>query len=326
MKSRMFFSFIAAVAPFFGIAQTDDMYFVPRKETKEQKERHVDAQPAVRTVPRTEASMPEEYAGGSSRDVDEYNRRYKWNNDSITAEGGDAGEEDVQDSEGDYSCSRRIIRFNAPVIGVAVSSPLYWDLHYGPASIYWDVYDDGFYAYASPAGWYWGASFSWGYHPFWWGWHGAWYAGWHSPWYWGAHWHHPHWGHPGAGWHSPRPVVRPSVRYREGSLLARGASRAAARNRYSTGRAVQSATGNVRRGTSGSAARSSASRSSSVTRQAARSRASSSTARSVTRPVRSSGTTRSVSRSTFRPSISSHGRSGGGFSPSRGGGARGGRR
>ena len=38
MKNRILFSLVVAVIPFFSFAQIDDMYFVPQKETKEQKE------------------------------------------------------------------------------------------------------------------------------------------------------------------------------------------------------------------------------------------------------------------------------------------------
>lgn len=322
MKGRVLFSFIAAAAPCLGFAQTDDMYFIPGKEAKTQEVRRTEPQSVAGTAHRNTAR--EVYAGGSTRDVDEYNRRYQWTNDSISADSGDIRDSD----EEDYACSRRIIRFNAPVIGVAVSSPLYWDLRYGPASFYWDVYDDGLYAYAFPSDWYWWPSSFWGwglYHLHGWGWYG----GWYDPWLWGAHWHHPHWGYPGPGWHSPRRVARPSVRYREGSLLARGgASRAEARNRYSTGRAVRAADSNARTRTSRGTTRYTPHRSSNTatTRQASRTQ-STSTSRGSTRSARSSDFTRSSgSRSIFRPSTSSHGRSGGGFSPSRGGGARGGRR
>ena len=224
MKNRILFSLVVAVIPFFSFAQIDDMFFVPQKETKEQKEQQTRSQPSMHAISESVATTASnEHVQNNARDVDEYNRQYRWENDSTAANEEETANEEnaradsIQGLEEDYQYTKRILRFNTPTIGVAVSSPLYWDLRYGPNSIYWDVYDDGFYAYAYPSSWYWGPTFSyswgWGlYNPFW-GWGGPWYAGWYDPWYWGPHWHHPHWGHPGHGWYPSRPVTRPSVRY-----------------------------------------------------------------------------------------------------------------
>ncbi len=242
MRNKIWISFLAVMMPLLGYSQVDDMYFVPKKETKKDKKQS--DKPFF--VERAEAEekqqrqyVPEEYSQATERDVDEYNRRYR--NDGlhmIEDESDGAGEDstylerDVDEASEDYRYSKRILRFNTPTIGVAVSSPLYWDLRYGPNSIYWDVYDDGFYAYAYPSvwnSWYWGPSysFSWGWgvrNPYW-GWGGPWYAGWYDPWYYRPYWHHHHhWGAPGHN-HPTRPVTRPSTSYRENSSLARGNSR-----------------------------------------------------------------------------------------------------
>ena len=117
-----------ALLPFAGFAQVDDMYFIPRKEEPKK------AEPvAARDVPRPSAvadtGVPAEepvYATGEIRDVDEYNRRgYEAWADSLSE---DSVEEASEDSGEDYACSKRILRFCTPTIGVAVSSPLYWDL------------------------------------------------------------------------------------------------------------------------------------------------------------------------------------------------------
>lgn len=196
MKNRILFSLVVAVIPFFSFAQIDDMYFVPQKETKEQKEQQTRSQPSMHAISESVATTASnEHVQNNARDVDEYNRRYRWENDSTAANEEETANEEnaradsIQGLEEDYQYTKRILRFNTPTIGVAVSSPLYWDLRYGPNSIYWDVYDDGFYAYAYPSSWYWGPTFSyswgWGlYNPFW-GWGGPWYAGWYDPWYWG---------------------------------------------------------------------------------------------------------------------------------------------
>lgn len=339
MKSRILFSLVLAAIPFFGFAQMDDdMYFVPKKTTKEQPKKNAvtsadkpsdtPVSSGISYVPATTA----DYSGGTTRDIDEYNRRDRWTEDVETEAEDDSmtAAEPIQDPEEAYQYSKRILRFNTPTIGVAVSSPLYWDLRYGPNSIYWDVYDDGFYAYAYPTTWnslYWGPSFSvswgWGgYNPYWgWGrpWYDPWYAGWHNPWYHGPHWHHPHWnnphwGHPGHGAPS-----RPSVRYRENSTLARGNSRpSTTRIGSTTGNRVSDKTNNtVRRGTPNTSGR----RPSTTSRQPSRNESATPQTRPQRQPSRGTSMTPSTSRSnSFRPSISTPGRSTGGGMPSRSGG------
>ena len=154
MKNRILFSLVVAVIPFFSFAQIDDMYFVPQKETKEQKEQQTRSQPSMHAISESVATTASnEHVQNNARDVDEYNRRYRWENDSTAANEEETANEEnaradsIQGLEEDYQYTKRILRFNTPTIGVAVSSPLYWDLRYGPNSIYWDVYDDGFYAY-----------------------------------------------------------------------------------------------------------------------------------------------------------------------------------
>ena len=158
MKNRILFSLVVAVIPFFSFAQIDDMYFVPQKETKEQKEQQTRSQPSMHAISESVATTASnEHVQNNARDVDEYNRRYRWENDSTAANEEETANEEnaradsIQGLEEDYQYTKRILRFNTPTIGVAVSSPLYWDLRYGPNSIYWDVYDDGFYAYAYPS-------------------------------------------------------------------------------------------------------------------------------------------------------------------------------
>lgn len=337
MGSRILFSLVAAAFSIIGFAQADDMYFVPQKVKKEKTEQKPRTPaPVVAETPVTAAD--DEVAGGSDRDVDEYNRRYQWKEDGSATDAEEEAADDAVGDDGDgYECSRRIVLFNAPTIGVAVSSPLYWELRYGPNSFYWDVYDDGLYAYAYPSSWYWASPYSWSwswgwglYRPYW-GWH----VGWHSHWYWGAHhWHRPYWGGHYHGWHSPRPLVRPSLRYRQGSSLARGASRPGLSTGHSAGRAARGTGGAARRSVTTRTPSGTTRRSSATTGRTTPSRSTPATRRSTPSTSRSTPATRSgtssTSRSTFRPSVSSPGRSGG-FSPSRGGsmrggGARGGRR
>lgn len=342
MKTRIFLSILMASLPFTGFAQMDDMYFVPQKEEPKKESTVVvtyrDDQPAAAEESVQENQPEANYATGELRDVDEYNRRGRWAeedsypDDSLSAADSTEVEAMGEGSGDDYACSKRILRFCTPTVGVAVSSPLYWDLCYGPNAIYWDVYDDGIYAYAFPSSWsafYWGPYYSWGWGwNYYWGWGGPWYAGWYDPWYWRPYWHnYPHWGHPGPGIAS-RPLNRPSVRYREHSSLALGKARRNSRGVTSTRTTANRRNSSVRSRISDNDYQ--PARSTTTTRQPMRS--TTTTTRTTTyTPSRSSSFTPS-SRSSYRPTFSSPSRSGGGgggFSPSRGGGgggARGGRR
>ena len=142
MKNRILFSLVVAVIPFFSFAQIDDMYFVPQKETREQKEQQTRSQPSMHAISESVATTASnEHVQNNARDVDEYNRRYRWENDSTAANEEETANEEnaradsIQGLEEDYQYTKRILRFNTPTIGVAVSSPLYWDLRYGPNSI-----------------------------------------------------------------------------------------------------------------------------------------------------------------------------------------------
>ena len=96
------------------------------------------------------------------RDVDEYNRRYDAKDNEFAMEDDTlyVKEKAVSDPDGewvngfngsqdDYEYAERIIRFRNPRFAVSISSPLYWDIVYGTI-LDWNVYTDGFYAYAFP--------------------------------------------------------------------------------------------------------------------------------------------------------------------------------
>ena len=86
MKNRILFSLVVVVIPFFSFAQIDDMYFVPQKETKEQKEQQTRSQPSMHAISESVATTASnEHVQNNARDVDEYNRRYRWENDSTAA-------------------------------------------------------------------------------------------------------------------------------------------------------------------------------------------------------------------------------------------------
>ena len=130
---------------------------------------------------------------GNARDIDEYNRRYDASDYEFSAQNdtlyiderkndGLKGEwvgGEFNGSADDYEYATRIIRFRNPRYAISISSPIYFDVVYGLNTWDWNVYTDGFYAYAFP-------TFS---NPLWWdwrfnsfGWWGYPYYGWHWGW------------------------------------------------------------------------------------------------------------------------------------------------
>ena len=260
MKTKVLLTLFMIALPFCGWAQEDDMYFLPKKKEKVETKPVSPPVTVTRKVETVVRVQPRNDSQNTSlRDVDEYNRRSSYrsstdyNNDTIyiDEEQSENNTEETLQEEGrwvngfegtdeDYTYAKRILLFRSPTIGIPASSPLYWDLCYGPNSIYWNVYDDGLYAYAFPNYWndyYWGyPSYSWGFYggSSWWNFHfgrpgygcGYPYYGYYDPWYGGwPHHHHGWW--PGGGGHRPGwpSGERPSVYRREGRVLSdRGGS------------------------------------------------------------------------------------------------------
>lgn len=377
MKTAILISIMMVMLPIGTYAQYDDMYFVPKKEKKAETKETQSAssrQEVRQTSMVTSTPVLRESDNGftldsetdystslsDERDVDEYNRRYMFYDggseeadtlyeDSVAAEEEGEWVNGFNGSDADYQYTKRILRFYTPTVGIPVSSPLYWDLCYGPDAIYWNVYDDGFYAYAFPSSWnslYYSPAFSWswGWRPWGWGysWYGGWYSPWYDPWYYGpwygyGWYHHPHyWGpHYGGGW-AGRPVNRPSVRYREGYSGGRISSVRPSRTTTgtrvtptrSTGtRVTPSGTGGRINGTRGTSGRGTGTvvRPSGTTTRVAPSRGTVSSVRNNT-PVRTTTTNTQTTRPTQRQfSAPSTVRSTPSFSPSRssiGGGGR----
>jgi len=154
-----------------GLQAQDDMYFTPKKSSKEAKE-----------------TLPVIY-NDNPRNVDEYNRRGNfashYSNIGVDSISGDVIELQTDSSfvgddgvnynpEDDYACSRRMSRFD----------DFYWydPWYYGWYGPYW---------YGSP---YWYAHYGWGwYDP----WYDPWYYGYYRPWGyygWGG-WPHHGWGY-----------------------------------------------------------------------------------------------------------------------------------
>lgn len=226
MKKLVLLSFLLAALPQLSMAQSigDDLYFVPKKEKKEKTTKVervaentvtvITSDGEIRQIPVSDAGVATvsskqlqkaaatvRDASGVARDVDEYNRRYTSvdNEEEYLLED---TEETYADNDGewvngfegtqsDYEYATRLIRFRSPRVAVPVSSPLYWDIVYTWSPFDWNVYTDGFYAYAFP---------TWS-NPAWWSWH-------HDPWHWNYGWNwHIGWGGWGFGWEIGRAHV-----------------------------------------------------------------------------------------------------------------------
>ena len=233
MKKIVYFLLFALCLPIGLMAQSvdDDLYFIPSKDKQEKKETPVKKETKkqvtnIYTSPGTTVVVQDRK--GRTRDVDEYNRRYDardnefvMDNDTLYIKeksnpdlDGEWVTGEFNGTEDDYEYAERIIRFRNPRFAISISSPLYWDVVYGPNSWDWNVYTDGMYAYAFPTfsnplwwdsrygsyGWGWNRPYyAWGYSPgYWGGWYGGYWGGWYGGGYWG---HHHHWhGGPSWGW------------------------------------------------------------------------------------------------------------------------------
>ena len=190
MKKAIYFFLFVGWCSSSAIPQNinDDLYFVPSKNKQETKKDAITTTAAEKESERTTEHI---YTNPGTtiiirnqnqdiRDVDEYNRRHDANYDysaandtlyidqenSITPNGEwVTGEFDG--SESDYEYAARIIRFRNPRFAISISSPLYWDLVYGPGAWDWNIYVDGAYAYAFPT-WSNPLWWDWRYNSFWW--------------------------------------------------------------------------------------------------------------------------------------------------------------
>lgn len=167
----MFMSIVVAALPLTTMAQDDDMYFVPSKSK---------AKTVATETPRSSYTpVPDTYYPGSSRNVDEYNRRGSAY-EVLPADTGDiisfAPVEGVYpDSLGDFQMTRKMSR---------------WD-GYEPSDAYLAGYKQG----RNDATWH--SPWYYSYYP----WYDSWY--WWDPWYyssWHYGWYDP-WYYSGWGWH-----------------------------------------------------------------------------------------------------------------------------
>ena len=277
---KSLFRLVAAAAvaiPFMASAQNyydDDIYFNADKAAKQKAERQKAATQAAQGayyVPNTASDFPAAdtytFNSGSTRDVDEYNRRGQF-----LVSAADTLAVDSLESSDTFANTRRIERFhNSDIISQTgdddlasyyysqqpqtvvnvnvVSDP--WAWRYGsPWYVWnWGIYDP-WYSWNFGPSWAWGPSWSWG--PAW-SWGPSW--GWGPSWSWGPGWG-PGWNH---GWAPapPRPITpsgssRPHSPAYAGGGRRPSAGRAGTANGYRPG-ASGTATrpGNMGRGRTG---------------------------------------------------------------------------
>ena len=313
MKKIVYFLLFALCLPIGLLAQSvdDDLYFVPSKDKQEKKETPVKKETKqqvtnIYTSPGTTVVVQDRK--GKTRDVDEYNRRYDardnefvMDNDTLYIKeksnpdlDGEWVTGEFDGTQEDYEYAERIIRFRNPRFAISISSPLYWDVVYGPNSWDWNVYTDGMYAYAFP-------TFS---NPLWWDWrYGSYGWGWNYGWGWGGGSHWARNTYTGRRSYAPsRYSSSTSRRSDYGRSQVRRTTSVPSGGRVSTGRVVGSRSESIRSGVS------------------TRSDVSSSRRSTYTRPssTRSSGTsTRTSTRaSSYNSSRGSSARSSSTYSPS----------
>ena len=313
MKKIVYFLLFALCLPIGLLAQSvdDDLYFVPSKDKQEKKEIPVKKETKqqvtnIYTSPGTTVVVQDRK--GKTRDVDEYNRRYDardnefvMDNDTLYIKeksnpdlDGEWVTGEFDGTQEDYEYAERIIRFRNPRFAISISSPLYWDVVYGPNSWDWNVYTDGMYAYAFP-------TFS---NPLWWDWrYGSYGWGWNYGWGWGGGSHWARNTYTGRRSYAPsRYSSSTSRRSDYGRSQVRRTTSVPSGGRVSTGRVVGSRSESIRSGVS------------------TRSDVSSSRRSTYTRPssTRSSGTsTRTSTRaSSYNSSRGSSARSSSTYSPS----------
>ena len=225
MKKSVLVSLLMACLPLFVMAQSnDDLYFIPKKKTEKKVTSGTPAKVVIEKdkAPTTVYAEPGSTVvvkdvKGNLRDVDEYNRRYTSRDNTFSMENdtlyieekpyNERGEwvNGFEGSQSDYEYAMRIIRFRNPRFAIPVSSPLYWEVVYTLPSWEWNVFDDGYYAYAFPTytnrfWWDWRFNSSWGWGTSWY------YRSWYGPGYWsgsycGGWFHHHHHMYP--GYHHP---------------------------------------------------------------------------------------------------------------------------
>ena len=206
MKKQFLISLLILAMPLVMFAQNDDMYFTPKKTAKVEKTVETDlTDSSVRYV-------------GSSRDIDEYNRRGHFRSNYQKLEGDSIGNDiiefdlekgvypdssyvddsivygpEMQFDDDEYTSSRRMYRFDdfydPWFYGYYGHSPYWYSRYYG----WYDPWYSGYYGWYDPwyygyYGWgypYYGGYYGWGYPYYrpWYGYYGGWYGGYYGGWY-----------------------------------------------------------------------------------------------------------------------------------------------
>lgn len=205
---------------FFGCTLTvlaqDDMYFTPKKETKEEKARRK-AEEAARRRAQEEAErraqeemMVRVYNRIYHEDVDLYNRHYPasstyTDDETLVFDSLNGGNDLIMFRESDtlynrsdnYKFTRMMQRFDDLDYALCAYNnsfyPWYDPVWYDP----W-YYDSWYY---SPRSWYWGWNRPYHYYGYW-GYSSAWYDPWYHGWGWGGYYrpYYVHVGRPVTGW------------------------------------------------------------------------------------------------------------------------------
>lgn len=195
MKKLILISLLIGALPLSMVAQDDDLYFVPKKQSAAEKvtDRY--------GLPR------ETYYSGSNRSVDDYNRRVSSYVpiDSASSDiidfNGELGV--YPDSLDDYKLTRKMERFD--------------DYSLSDNAAYWAGYQEGRYDlmwhspwYYRTYGWYnwydpwYYSSWRFGYYDPWYYGPYSWYGGWYDPWYYGYYWDYPYYRYGSAYWGAGR--------------------------------------------------------------------------------------------------------------------------
>ena len=189
----------------------DDIYFDASKAKKATTTAQSARNKYYGSYPAADTYTPE---GGSTRSVDEYNRRGIFAVPHAT----DTISVDSLIALGDFSYTRRIERFHNPDVVIENPDKSIAEVYYSegnPPEIniyvntpgYWGYpYSYGYDPFWGP-GWGWGPSWAWG-SPYW-SWNWGWGPSWSWSWAWGPSWN---WGWgPGWGWGGPAWGWAPSI-------------------------------------------------------------------------------------------------------------------
>ena len=169
MKKFFLISILFGVLPLSTVAQTDDLYFVPKKKVKKAT--------VENTVP-----VQETYYSGSNRTVEEYNRLKS----KYEVLDGDSTKSDViyfSAEKGVYPDSLKLDSLNSEDYELTKKLQRFDDYDIANNAAFWAGYEKGRYDYMWHSPWYY-RIYGW-YDP----WYDPWYYGWYSPWYYS--WYYP---------------------------------------------------------------------------------------------------------------------------------------